>query len=132
MRLQGAARLGAAFVLVVAVGHARAGEEVKVATKDKVGSYLTDAKGMSLYTFKKDWPGKSACAGACVTRWPLFHAEKVAAAGLEASDFATITRGDGQKQTTYKGMPLYYFVGDNAPGDTNGHEVKEVWYLAKP
>jgi predicted lipoprotein with Yx(FWY)xxD motif len=35
-------------------------------------SYLTDAKGMALYTFKKDTPVKSACAGDCVPEWPPY------------------------------------------------------------
>lgn len=106
---------------------------VKVAKKDGVGSYLTDAKGMTLYVFKKDAPGKSACAGDCVTRWPLYYREKVEAAGeVKPSDFATITREDGQKQTTYKGLPLYYFAGDKAAGDTSGQGVKDVWVVAAP
>jgi predicted lipoprotein with Yx(FWY)xxD motif len=63
----------------------------------------------------------------------VYFREKVAVSGdLEDSDFGTLTREDGQKQTTYKGMPLYYFVADKAPGDTSGHGVREVWYLAKP
>jgi predicted lipoprotein with Yx(FWY)xxD motif len=43
---------------------------VKVAKRDGAASYLTDLKGMTLYTFKKDTPGKSACEGACVDNWP--------------------------------------------------------------
>ncbi len=137
MRTSNAGRFAAAVALAVfaiVAGHVRAAEQdVKVASKYNLGSYLTDAKGMSLYTFKKDSPGKSACAGDCVTRWPLFYREKVGVSGdLKASDFGTITRDDGQKQTTFKGMPLYYFAMDKAPGDTTGHDVKEVWYLAKP
>lgn len=121
-----------AVVLVLAGSAWAMHHEVKVA-KGKDGSYLTDAKGMALYTFKKDTPGKSACAGDCVTRWPLYHQEKVGVTGdLKASDFATITREDGKKQTTYKGMPLYYFADDKAPGDTKGQGAKDVWYLAKP
>jgi predicted lipoprotein with Yx(FWY)xxD motif len=106
---------------------------VKVASKKDLGSYLTDAKGMTLYVFKKDSPGKSACAGECVTRWPLYFREKVAATGgVKEGDFGTITREDGQKQTTYKGLPLYYFAGDKAPNDTTGQGVKEVWFVAQP
>ena len=52
--------------------------------------------------------------------------------GLKAADFGTITRADGQKQTTYKGMPLYYFGGDKAPGDTIGQGAKDVWYVVNP
>ena len=106
---------------------------VKVAKKAGIGSYLTDIKGMTLYTFKKDTPGKSMCEGPCVDNWPLFFREKVAAKdGLAAADFGTITRADGKKQTTYKGMPLYYFSKDAKPGDTMGQGVKDVWSVAKP
>jgi predicted lipoprotein with Yx(FWY)xxD motif len=124
--------VSAALGLLLA-GSARAmHHEVKVA-KGKGGSYLTDAKGMALYTFKKDTPGKSACSGDCVAKWPLYFEEKVGVTGdLKASDFATITREDGKKQTTYKGMPLYYFADDKAAGDTKGEGARDVWYLAKP
>ena len=106
---------------------------VKVATKEKVASYLTDAKGMTLYVFKKDSPGKSACVADCVTKWPVYYREKVGVSGnLKADDFATITRDDGQKQTTYKGLPLYYFAADKAPSDTNGQGVKDAWFVATP
>jgi predicted lipoprotein with Yx(FWY)xxD motif len=126
------------LAVIAAAGLAVAGtasamhHEVKV-QKGKDGSYLTDMKGMALYTFKKDSKGKSACSGECVTRWPLYSEEKVGASGeLKAADFGVITRDDGKKQTTYKGMPLYYFADDKAPGDTKGHNVKEVWFLARP
>jgi predicted lipoprotein with Yx(FWY)xxD motif len=106
---------------------------VKVAKKDGIGSYLTDIKGMTLYTFKKDTPGKSACEGPCVDNWPLFYRETVGPKdGLAAKDFGTITRADGKKQTTYKGMPLYYFIKDAKPGDTAGNGAKDVWSVAKP
>ena len=106
---------------------------VKVAKKDGIGSYLTDIKGMTLYYFKKDTPGKSACEGGCIANWPPYFVDTVAAKdGLDAKNFGTITRADGKKQTTYKGMPLYFFAGDKAPGDTNGQGVKEVWYVVNP
>lgn len=110
-----------------------AGDTVDVKSKDGLGSYLVDSKGMTLYYFKNDSPGKSACSGPCVEKWPLFHIEKAAVgAGLNDKDFGTITRDDGKKQTTYKGMPLYYFAGDKNAGDTNGQGVKDVWYVVKP
>jgi len=106
---------------------------VKVAKKVDIGSYLTDIKGMTLYTFAMDSPGKSACEGPCVDNWPLFYKETVEAKeGLDAKDFGTITRDDGKKQTTYKGMPLYYFIKDKKPGDTMGQGVKDAWSVAKP
>jgi predicted lipoprotein with Yx(FWY)xxD motif len=106
---------------------------VKVAKKDGIGSYLTDIKGMTLYTFKKDSAGKSACEGPCVEKWPLYFQETVGPKdGLNAADFGTITRADGKKQTTYKGMPLYYFFKDAKPGDTTGQGVNDVWSVATP
>ena len=39
---------------------------VKLAKKDGIGTYLTDAEGKTLYWFKKDSTGMSACSGACV------------------------------------------------------------------
>ena len=127
-------RITCAVLVLAAAAAAHADHHtVKVATKKDVGSYLTDAKGMTLYVFKKDSQGKSACAGECVTRWPIFYREKVGAtAGVKEADFATITREDGQKQTTYKGLPLYHFAGDKAANDTTGQGVKEVWSVAAP
>jgi predicted lipoprotein with Yx(FWY)xxD motif len=129
-------RLALLTVLVTAfmgAGIAYGEGTVQVSKKKGLGSYLADAKGMTLYIFKQDSPGKSACAGSCVERWPLFHSEKVTApAGLKSSDFGTITRDDGKKQTTYKGMPLYYFFKDAKPGDTNGQGLGDVWYVATP
>jgi predicted lipoprotein with Yx(FWY)xxD motif len=49
-----------------------------------------------------------------------------------AGDFGTITREDGKKQTTYKGMPLYYFAGDKKAGDVTGQGMGKVWYVANP
>ncbi len=106
---------------------------VKVAKKEGVGSYLTNISGMTLYTFKKDTPGTSVCEGDCAAKWPVYYVEQVAAKdGLKDADFGTITRADGKKQTTYKGMPLYFFSGDAAAGDTNGQGVKDLWHVAAP
>ncbi len=105
---------------------------VLIAYKEGLGFYLTDGKGMTLYVFSKDVAGESACMGACLEKWPPFYAEKIVAPpGIDPADFGTITRPDGTKQTTYKGWPLYYFFKDEAPGDTYGEGVKNVWFVAK-
>jgi predicted lipoprotein with Yx(FWY)xxD motif len=125
----------AGVVLSLALGGAALADDhaVKVTAKDGVGKFFTDAKGMTLYVFKKDSPGKSACAGPCVGRWPLYFREMVAVTdGVKAADFGSITRDDGKRQTTYKGWPLYYFVDDKSPGETKGHGVGSVWYVANP
>jgi predicted lipoprotein with Yx(FWY)xxD motif len=91
---------------------------------------LTDSKGMSLYTYDNDKEAnKSACAGNCVSAWPVLKAE---AADKDIGDWKVITRDDGTKQWAYKGKPLYYFAQDKMPGDKIGDERGNVWHLAKP
>jgi predicted lipoprotein with Yx(FWY)xxD motif len=44
---------------------------------------------------------------------------------------ATITRkDDGTLQVTYNGLPLHFYQGDKAPGDTNGSYPN--WNLVTP
>jgi predicted lipoprotein with Yx(FWY)xxD motif len=105
---------------------------VKLMHKEGVGAYLTDAKGMTLYYFVKDTPGKSFCTGECLQKWPPVRPEAVAAmAGLEAKDFGTLAREDGN-QATFRGYPLYYFFKDAKTGDTNGQGANNVWYVIDP
>lgn len=109
------------------------GAAIDIKTKDAIGPYLVDANGMTLYVFKNDSPGKSVCTGPCTGNWPVFYLEKVdVAVGIDAKDVGEIKRDDGREQATYKGMPLYHFAGDKAPGDTNGHGIKGIWFVAKP
>jgi len=134
------ALLGVVIVAFLAGGIALAADApkvdtaVKVADKAGIGKFLAcDVSGMTLYYFKKDSPGKSACEGDCLAKWPLYYVDKVAVKdGLDVKNFTTFTRGDGKKQIAYKGMPLYFFAGDKKPGDTNGQGVKDVWYVVNP
>jgi predicted lipoprotein with Yx(FWY)xxD motif len=122
-----------ATLLIAAAGALAADPSLKLSSKDPIGSFLTDTKGMTLYVFSKDSVGKSACAGPCVEKWPIFFREPIVApAGVVSYEFGTLTRADGQKQTSYKGRPLYYFAGDKAAGDTKGDQVNEVWFVARP
>ena len=105
---------------------------VKVMKKLGVGSYLADGNGMTLYTFNKDKAGKSECTGDCLTQWPAFYVNpELVVEGCEQSDFGSFTRDDGAEQTTYKGKPLYYYIKDEKPGQTNGHETAKGWKVAK-
>ena len=42
-----------------------------------------------------------------------------------------ITGTDGSTQVTYDGRPLYYWQGDAEPGDTTGHGVGDIWWVAR-
>lgn len=105
--------------------------KLQVLKSEKVGKYLADAQGMTLYYFTKDESNVSNCNSKCLEIWPAFYAENIVApGGFNKKDFGTITREDtGQKQTTYKGHPLYYFFNDKQVGDTNGQGVNNVWFV---
>ena len=94
------------------------------------GKVLTDAKGMTLYTFDKDAGGKSACNGPCATNWPPL----MAAAGEKGgSGYTQIKRDDGKMQWAYKGKPLYTWAKDSKPGDITGDGfLNGAWHIAKP
>jgi len=120
--------LATCTVLACLSGTAFADVPAKVADTG-LGKVLVDAKGMTLYTFTKDSADKSACNGPCASNWPPLPAS----AGAKAADgYTVITRDDGSKQWAYKNMPLYIWVKDGKPGDTNGEGVNQVWHVAKP
>ena len=50
---------------------------IKIQEKVGIGKYLTDTEGKSLYWFKKDSLGKSACSGPCLEKWPIYYREKL-------------------------------------------------------
>jgi predicted lipoprotein with Yx(FWY)xxD motif len=107
---------------------------LKTATAGSLGTVITDASGMTLYTFDDDkTAGKSSCNAGCVGAWPTVV---VTAAPTKSSDITgdltTITRDDGATQVSYKGRPLDRFAGDTKPGDTNGQGISGTWFVAKP
>ena len=105
---------------------------ISIHKDNTLGNILVDGKGNSLYFLEKDVTGTSNCSGGCATVWPIFYEEYLATgSGVEASLFATITREDGNKQTTYKGCPLYRFAQDTNPGDLKG-DNKNGFFAAKP
>jgi predicted lipoprotein with Yx(FWY)xxD motif len=102
-----------------------------------LGKTLVDAQGRTLYLFKKDSGTTSACTGACAGAWPPVRAngKPTAGSGATASLLGTTARSDGAAQVTYNGHPLYLFVMDKKPGDTNGQGVTAfgaTWFALSP
>jgi predicted lipoprotein with Yx(FWY)xxD motif len=90
---------------------------------------LTNAAGMTLYTFDKDSAGRSACNGGCAANWPPLTAGSDAKAMAE---WSTVTREDGSKQWAYNGKPLYTWKKDEKPGDKTGDGfLNNTWHVAK-
>jgi predicted lipoprotein with Yx(FWY)xxD motif len=107
---------------------------VDVGQNATLGSFLVDAKGVTLYLFTTDTPNTSNCYGGCASYWPplLTNGAPVAGSGVTAGMLGTTARKDGSVQVTYNGWPLYYYVGDKAAGDTNGQNVKGTWFVINP
>ena len=105
--------------------------------KGKLGRFIVNGRGATLYLFERDKNGKSACYGQCAQFWPpLITAGKpVAGSGVAASKIGTTKRKDGKLQATYGGHPLYRFVKDTKSGQTGGQGLKAFgaeWYVVAP
>lgn len=92
-----------------------------------MGKIYTDAKGMTLYTFDKDEPGKSNCYDQCAVNWPPFLAE---AGAMAEGEWTIVDRTDGTKQWAYEGKPLYLYIEDKKAGDVTGEGKGGVWHVA--
>jgi predicted lipoprotein with Yx(FWY)xxD motif len=83
---------------------------------------LTDAKGLTLYSFAPDTPSMSNCNGTCAGYWPPVTGTPAAGPGVTGK-LSTIKRSDGTTQAVYNGHPLYTYVGDAAPGQAHGNNL---------
>ena len=90
---------------------------------------LVADNGMTLYTFDDDSAGMSNCYDSCATSWPPYLVDVYDAA--PGDGFVQIARQDGTTQWAKDGAPLYFWVGDTAPGDTTGDGIGGVWHIAK-
>jgi predicted lipoprotein with Yx(FWY)xxD motif len=110
---------------------------VKVMDTPDLGKVIVESKGMTLYDFHKDKGTTSACYGECAVAWPplLTSGEPQATGGAQQSLLGTTKRKDGTVQVAYKGHPVYGFVEDKKPGETNGNDFKGFgaqWYALLP
>ena len=112
-------------------GHvAAAAVGLKTAKVDGV-TVLTNAQGFTLYSFAPDTSTTSKCNGACAQNWPPVKVPTTAS-GVKGA-FATIKRSDGSTQLTFRGHPLYTFVGDKSPGQASGNGINAfggLWHEA--
>ena len=83
---------------------------------------LTNAKGMTLYSFAPDSATKSVCYGSCAAYWPPVAGNASAGPGV-TGQLGTIKRTNGATQATYDGHPLYTYIGDSSPGQDNGNKI---------
>jgi predicted lipoprotein with Yx(FWY)xxD motif len=110
---------------------------VEATTVGSLGTVLVaGSNGMTVYTFTMDVKdsGESNCTGDCIANWPALTIDAgvtpTGGPGVSGT-LGTITRtDDSTTQVTYNGLPLYFFIGDKAPGDSNG--VYTNWEAVTP
>ena len=110
------------------------GEVTVTVSETTAGPALAGEDGMTLYVLFGDNEDGSGCIDACEDAWPPFTIEpgtEVVAGEGVTGEFPTTTRPDGTTQATWFGRPLYYYDGDTSPGDANGHEVGDVWFVVE-
>jgi predicted lipoprotein with Yx(FWY)xxD motif len=114
---------------------AQSAAPISVRQTSDLGTILTDQSGRTLYLFTKDTPGTSTCYDQCAVNWPPLLASDQADLSLPdgvPGTLGTTQRSDGTTQLTYNGMPLYYWIADQQPGDTTGQHVGGVWFVINP
>lgn len=118
-----------AMLLTVASGDAGA-RASKVVAKEVESSalgktVLASTRGRTLYSLSVEKKGRFICTGSCLSSWhPLFVPANAKPVG--PVKLGTIERPEGRTQVTFKGRPLYAFVGDSKPGEANGEGIKDV------
>jgi predicted lipoprotein with Yx(FWY)xxD motif len=133
-----AAALTASSTASAAPPGARAAKVATVKTRTgKLGTYLVDGAGRTLYLFEKDKTSKSRCYGSCAHGWPpLMTTGKPKARGKARQKLlSTSRRRNGKRQVVYHGHPLYYFIADKKAGDTKGQGIDAFgaeWYVVSP
>jgi len=137
--------VGLALLAVLATGcsaaaagyHAAAGPAASSSSSSAVktstingATVLTNANGLTLYSFAPDTMTTSNCNGTCAQLWPPVHGPVTAGPGVTGR-LGTITRANGAIQATYNGHPLYTYVADTAPGQAKGNGLNAsggVWH----
>ena len=101
------------------------------------GRIITDARDHTLYLFTADKTKLSTCYGACARAWPPFltRGKPRAGRGARKALLGTTRRRDGTTQVTYRGHPLYYYVGEKRGGQIFCQNVFEFggdWLIVSP
>ncbi len=119
----------------VGSGSASPGSGITInVSQTDAGDALSGEGDMTLYLLTTDSSTASTCDDECADEWPplLGTAAQVTAGDGVSDTFGTITRSDGTQQISHGGHPLYYYSGDDAPGDSTGEGVFDVWFIAPP
>jgi predicted lipoprotein with Yx(FWY)xxD motif len=130
--LFGGAAVSAASTKPEAKGTAAVVKEMKIA---KLGTVLVDRDGLTLYRFTPDTTTKVACTGTCASLWPplvVSGGTRVLGGSAGIAGLGTVKDPDGALQVTFRGHPLYTYIGDTKPGSAAGQGLKGKWFAVTP
>jgi predicted lipoprotein with Yx(FWY)xxD motif len=112
---------------------------VGAAPTGALGTVLVTNKGFALYVFAPDAGRRVTCTGGCATAWPplLVRAGETVSAGpgVRPGLLGTAPDPGGGRVVTYRGWPLYTYLGDAAPGHAAGQDADDdggYWYVMRP
>lgn len=98
----------------------------------ELGTILVGPDGFTLYVYDADRPGVSTCERECALDWPPFTV--LGNEDLADEDWTIVDNVAGlgamlmtRQMWAYKGQPLYYYAGDDEPGDMNGNDRNGRW-----
>ena len=106
-----------------------AGTPAPVAAASSPAGFMVDSRGMAVYTYDRDQPGRSACTGRCAQDFRPVVAPPNAP---HSQEWTTVNRRDGVEQWAYEGRPLYTSVRDQQPGEINGDGMDNGrWHVVR-
>ena len=116
----------AAHLATVSAVTLQSGQTVLGAAMNVEGNGPPTSTSFPVYTYSRDSAGHSACTGACAVAFPPLltsgHPQVAAGGALDARALGSIARGDGTRQVTYRGKPLYL----------NGNEAYDLSNPSRP
>lgn len=126
--------VGKVWWVISAEGNPVKPSGLEVSKNDKLGDFLADDAGRTVYAFTKDTKDTTVCYDKCEQAWPplLSLGQPTIQGTVNSGLIGTIQRKDGTMQVTYNGMPLYYYSKDQTAGDVNGQAVGKVWFVVTP
>jgi predicted lipoprotein with Yx(FWY)xxD motif len=105
----------------------------------QLGTVLLTNRGFALYVFAPDAARRVTCTGGCATAWPplLMRAGQTITAGpgVRPGLLGTALNPGGGRIVTYRGWPLYTYLGDAGPGHAVGQGEDDdggYWYVMRP
>jgi predicted lipoprotein with Yx(FWY)xxD motif len=116
----------------------------------RLGDILTDGDGYTLYRFDQGshpadpqqtdprvdpLPDRrlAQCDPATPAGWsPVPYSPNTAHPGIDGHLLGFLDRADGSRQLTIGGCPIYRYLEDHTPGQTNGRGQAGLWFAVTP